>query len=358
MPDDEVAAWVVRTGRRGERDTWAIEGKRVGGGWHEMPDLNPVGTRAEMNELVERIFGSDSSPLVANYTGQLWALRYRIKTGDLMVLPMKTTGQIAIGVVTSGYRYEPDSEPGQQHVIDVEWKRTDIPRTALRQDLLFTLGSALTVFQPTKNDAVRRIEQLMRVGTDPGNRSSDAATVAGQRNGSAEAGDPVDTPELSANIAEVARDRITDRVHERFSGHALANLVAEILRVDGYHCAVSPPGPDGGVDIYAGRGPLGLDSPVVLVQVKSNADPIGSPVVTQLHGVMGTHGADQGLLVVWGGLNRSATDHLRNHKLRVRAWTSSEVVDALLRTYDRLPESIQSEVPLQRVWMLVEESDR
>ncbi|WP_369806787.1 restriction endonuclease [Amycolatopsis sp. KNN50.9b] len=70
---------------------------------------------------------------------------------------------------------------------------------------------------------------------------------------------------------------------------------------------VDPGGPDGGIDIYAGRGPL------LLAEVKSSEGPIGSQVVTQLHGVMGTHGADQGLLVAWGGLNREARRHLGNH---------------------------------------------
>lgn len=117
-----------------------------------------------------------------------------------------------------------------------------------------TQGSALTVFQPTKNDAFRRLRQLMDTGTEPGNRSAEIART----NGSAESGAPVDAPELSTNISEVARDRITDRVHERLSGHGLADLVAEIVRVDGYQWVVSPRGPDGGLDIYAGHGSLGM----------------------------------------------------------------------------------------------------
>ncbi|WP_431902217.1 restriction endonuclease [Micromonospora chalcea] len=54
-----------------------------------------------------------------------------------------------------------------------------------------------------------------------------------------------------------------------------------------------PPGSDGGIDITAGRGPLGLDSPRLLAQVKSGSQ-IGSPIIVQLHGVMTTHGAEQG----------------------------------------------------------------
>src|SRR3712207_7764782 len=47
------------------------------------------------------------------------------------------------------------------------------------------------------------------------------------------------------------------------------NLVAELLRAMGYHVPhVSPPGPDGGIDIMAYRDPLGTTAPRIKVQVK------------------------------------------------------------------------------------------
>ena len=36
---------------------------------------------------------------------------------------------------------------------------------------------------------------------------------------------------------------------------------------------MSPEGPDGGVDICVGKGPMGFDSPKLRVQVKSSDDP-------------------------------------------------------------------------------------
>jgi restriction system protein len=67
---------------------------------------------------------------------------------------------------------------------------------------------------------------------------------------------------------------------------------------------------------------------------------------------MSTHGADQGLLVAWGGLSKPAREALKNQQLRVRVWEAAEVIDAVLRNYDRLPEEIRTAVPLRRVWML------
>jgi restriction system protein len=57
---------------------------------------------------------------ITNYAGQLWALRGRIEPGDVMVMPMKTTKQIALGRVTSGYEYRlHEEDPAKRHVVAV-----------------------------------------------------------------------------------------------------------------------------------------------------------------------------------------------------------------------------------------------
>ncbi len=39
-------------------------------------------------------------------------------------------------------------------------------------------------------------------------------------------------------------------------------------------------------------------------------------------------------------------------QLRVRVWEAADVVEAVQRTYDRLPDDIRTRLPLKRVWML------
>ena len=56
---------------------------------------------------------------------------------------------------------------------------------------------------------------------------------------------------------------------------------------------VSPPGADGGVDILAGKGPLGFDPPRLVVQVKSQDAPVDVGVLRELQGVMHQFNADQ-----------------------------------------------------------------
>lgn len=338
-------AWVIRSGRYGERDAWAIETGHSGGGWREVADL----TRAVIHEQVAQAVASafpDASPsTLATQTGQVWAMRGRIEVGDLMVMPMKTTGRIAIGHVTGGYQYlVAEPEPDRRHVLDVEWERQDIPRSAVKQDLLYTLGSALSIFAPSKNDAVNRLVALLETGTDPGQSGLPKAAIVATA-------DAVDQPESDLDTEEVARDRITARVNEEFKGHGLADLVAAILEAEGFTCTVSPPGPDKGIDIIAGKGPLGIDAPRVIVQVKSGGS-VGAPVVNQLNGVVNQHNADQGLLVAWDGLTGPARDSLRNMQLRIALWESADLVRKLLGVYDRLPAHIAARIPLRQVWML------
>lgn len=71
-------------------------------------------------------------------------------------------------------------------------------------------------------------------------------------------------------------------------------------------------------------------------------------------GVMHAQGADQGLLVAWGGLSKPVRETVERERFRVRAWTAEDVVDAVLDVYDDLAADIRTELPLQRLWVLAE----
>jgi restriction system protein len=348
------SAWVVRSGKRGEREAWALDNGYAGTGWKEFPDLSPYTSREEVAELVAVKLPAGKEGAIANYTGQLWALSNRIKVGDLMVLPLKTTKEIAFGRVTGKYEYlaaEPD--PSRRHVIGVDWKVTDIPRSAVKQDLLFILGSALTVFAPSKHNAIARLEHLLEFGKDPGQVPFAGHAQPAAVPSDSVPGEIVDEPEASPDIEEQSQAQIQTKLAEEFAGHGLADLVAALLEIEGFVCHKSPPGADGGVDIMAGRGLLGLDPPVLLVQVKSG-NKVGSEVMQQLHGAMNQYGADQGLLVSWGGLSKAGQSQMQNAHMRVTLWEALDVIDAVLVNYEKLPDAIREKVPLKQVWMLAD----
>ncbi|HEY1972253.1 MAG TPA: restriction endonuclease [Pseudonocardia sp.] len=348
----ETKAWVIRAGAYGEREQWALEESVAGGGWPEVPDLTDCLTRENVHRVVTAAFPGAAPGVIDNHVEQLWALRNRVLPGDLLVMPLKTTRRFALGRATGGYRYLPGNEDlNRRHVIAVDWQRTDLQRTAIAQDLLFSLGSTLNIFTPSRHDAATRLEQLLSHGRDPGTVAGAKQPVRSGKAGRAPAPATVDEPELATDIEQLARDQIEARIGTDFIGHGLAVLVGAILSVDGFHCDPPQQGSDDSVDIIAGRGPLGLDRPRLLVQVKS-AESVGMAALARLHDRMDTYGVDQGLLVAWGGLARPVRESLSNDHSPVRVWEPSDVVAAVLRTYDRWSDDMRTRLPLRRVWTL------
>ena len=131
--------------------------------------------------------------------------------------------------------------------------------------------------------------------------------------------------------------QIRTHVERNFHGHGLSRLVAAALEAEGFQVAVSPPGPDGGVDIRAGKGPMGFDSPRICVQVKSGRQVSGVSVLRDLQGVMQTFKADHGLLVSWGGFARPAEQEARSMHFNIRLWSSEQLLEAVFENYERLP---------------------
>ncbi|TCM39610.1 restriction endonuclease [Kribbella sp. VKM Ac-2568] len=357
-----MTAWIVRGGLHGEREPWALDHSFAGGGFHEVPDLAAHTNREAIASLVGSSFPADSHPgRLANYTGQMLALRTSIVPGDVVVMPMKTRKRIAIGICVSGYQYRADEpDPTRRHTIGVNWANVDVSRGALKDDLLNTVNGAMTIFRATKNNAEARLRAVMETGVDPGSAVLAAGPIS-HPNGSVGAEQAVQVADVtdptSAPTLQAIRDRVRTHLIENFGGHKLTHLIADILRTEGYTCDVSPEGPDFGVDIIAGRGPLGLDSPTLIVEVKSEAGQIGAPVVRGLQGAMASNKADQGLLVAWGGLNKQVQTAIRTDRLTIRVWDSEEVLDHLFAAYERLPDASRSLIPLKKAWVLDEDSD-
>lgn len=346
-------AWLIRAGRAGEREQWALTNGVSGGGFFEVADLTAATSREAVAARVAAGFPGAADGKIQNFTAQLWALRERIAVGDLIVMPLKNTPRLAIGRITGPYEYRADPDPSLRHVRPVQWLVTDVPRTAVKQDLLYTLGAFLTICEVKRNDAAYRIERLAQTGADPGARSSVAPGPVSPGPGPTPLPDDPDTVEI--DIEQYALDRLQSRVIQTYAGHAMQRLVAAVLTADGFTCTVPDPGPDGGVDVIAGTGPLGLDEPRLVVQVKSEAGAVGIDVVNQLLGAVTRFQAHQGLLVAWGGLTKSAEQIVNQNYFRVRAWSADDLMQAVFRTYDGLSEEIRSELPLKRVWALVEE---
>lgn len=272
-----------------------------------------------------------------NWESQIWPLLDTIKNDDLIALPLKTRSTIAVGHVSGAYKYRTDLAGGPFHTRPVKWIK-ELPRSAFDQDLLYSLGAFMTVCRIQRNHAEDRIKAMLSGKPAPDASLSDKETPT----------DATTTPDLE----QMSRDLIVSRLGRKFKGHALTTLISEILKTQGYRIFQSPEGPDGGVDIIAGHGALGFDAPRLIVQVKSQDTPVDVKDLRELQGILKNFQAQHGLFVAWGGYNKSAAKEAARLFFEIRLWDADDVVRMVQEHYDQLPEAIQADLPLKRIWTL------
>lgn len=348
----EPKAWLVRGSKNAAFDQWMLDQGLTGIDFWEVPSLADVGDLPAMREVVRTAMPALTSGAVGNYAAQLFAFSSRISVGDLVILPVRHTAKLAFGVVAGPYQYR-EGHGTLNHVRAIEWGRTDVSRTAINQDLLYSLGAFSTVVQISRNDAAWRLWQVAKgAETDPGARGGITPTTAPTDVDAVDSDDAI--AEEGFDILRYSKDRVLGRIRERFAGHRLSNLVAAILEAEGMTCKVSPPGADGGIDIIAGSGVLGISAPTIIVQVKSQPSAVGSEVLDQLGGVVGQHQADHGLLVAMGGLTKPARDKVAAQRLKVAVWDEEEVLNRIYKHYAALPAEFKEDIPLTLAWVIDE----
>src|SRR5208283_4995693 len=324
-----MSLWVVRAGRHGDQEETAVKEHLVCHAWNELPDYSACRTKDELRVLYKATYPREGEKQVISGLGQVWRFAREIQKGDVVALPLKTASAFVFGRITGEYQYKKVA-PNVMHIRSVEWLRT-VPRSVFPKDILFSMNSALTLFKVYRNDAEDRVNKILALDT--------LVPEVATENAEAEIEGLADDD--TVDLAGTARDEILKFIQAEFKGHGLANLVAAVLRAQGYKTKVMPPGPDGGVDILAGSGPHGFDQPRLCVQVKSGGGSEGQKTFNELRGVMSKFACEQGLLVSWGGFTKPLNQDARNDFFKVRLWDQGDVVEAILVNYERLDDEIK-----------------
>lgn len=350
-----MTLWVVRSGKYGERESLALDNGLAVIGWDNLSDLSALSTREALYAALETVFPDEKGKTLSNWESQLWPFAHMMAKGDLVVMPLKTRAAIAIGKVAGPYVYRSDIGEAR-HTRQVDWLK-EVPRSAFAQDLLYSFGSFMTVCRVQRNEAEARVSAVVSGKPDPA-LSGKLTSINGNQKSTTAAKDAVATADdasATVNLAEVADDAIRLKIGTTFKGHRLSNLIGAVLETQGYRVVVSPPGADGGVDIVAGKGPLGFDPPRLVVQVKSQDSATDVGVLRELQGVMRQFGAEQGLLVAWGGVTKALQKEAQRLFFEIRIWDAGEVVKAVQQSYEHLSEEVQADLPLKRIWVLAEQ---
>jgi restriction system protein len=341
---EKPMVWVHRGGRTGELEEDFISNSAIGMDWEITTSLDSAKEWNDLRDLWMKGHPDMSQASVSAFTRMLWDFLIGYKVGDLVIMPRRGTDFLAVGKITGSYKFSPDSRiSGQAHLREVEWLNTEINKTEFPQELQIRFQSRKTIQRVASESAHVKILNVLK----------------GEKQNSSVGIPKPDVQQSSNRIDEFEQDteligkqQIINFIENNYREHAFAGLVANVLQAQGFMVHVSPPGPDGGVDILAGVGPLGLDSPRLCVQVKSGKTPVDRPTLDQLIGAMQNFKAEQGLMVSWGGFNRNVKQVEPMQWFNVRLWDREAFVDALLRNFSKLDDDLKSTLPFKQVWGL------
>lgn len=335
--------WIVRAGKQGERELAAISSGRLLPGFLEVGDLSKLNSREEILTHLQKAMRGEGLNRLKNFSAQLNQFAHTIAIGDIVVMPRKLTTGVAVGEVTGPYVFNADDP--YRHSRAVKWLNKSVPRDVFKQDLRHSFGAFMTICEITRNNALDRVRSVLKTGTDPGALLGKQGTKP-----TPVIEDEDDADEVATDIEDIANQQIISLIKSEFAGHALAGLVAEILRVEGYTTRVSPPGADGGVDILAAGGTLGLGEDRICVQVKSGDGAANHDVVLRLIGSVSNTQARTGLLVSIGGVNSAAQKELDTNFFKLRLWQMVDLLRALFRVYNDLSDETRAKLPLKQIW--------
>lgn len=338
--------WIVRAGAHGERELAAIDQSRLFPGFLEVGDLSELASRDDILSHLQEVLPDEGKNRLRNFAAQLNQFVNKIKVGDYVVMPRKVTNGVAIGIVKGPYEF--DDESDFKHTRAVEWQEESLPRDTFKQDLRHSFGAFMTICEIKRNSALERVEAVLATGSDPGALlgKQGQAPLVNQINDD----DENEAEDYQTDIEDIANQQIISLIKSEYAGHALADLVAEIMRIEGYTTKVSPPGPDGGVDILAAGGTLGLGEDRICVQVKSGDGAANHDVVLRLIGSVSNSQAQTGLLVSIGGVNAVAQKELDNNFFKLRLWQMPDLLKTLFRTYGELSDETRAKLPLKQIW--------
>lgn len=321
--ENNVKIWGIHT----MDDSLFLNQNIIAIGWDAIGDLSRIEPTREAykNEYI-RAYPNAKKGSVATGAGMLYRFSCEMQKGDYIVFPSKIDRKINIGMVESDYFHD-DAAAMYPNQRKVKWLK-HLPRTAFSQGALYEVGSALSFFQ-VKNYSDEFLKALDRNFTGNNLESEPDETVA----------------RTAEKIIESTKDFILKELSKRLKGYALEEFIADLLQAMGYRTTLSPHGGDNGVDITAYKDEL---PPRIVVQVKSQDGDIKETTIQSLKGAM--RGGDYGVFITLSDYTKNAQKYLDNTPI-IRGINGTELVDLILKYYDKLSEQYKRIIPLKMVYI-------
>ena len=323
MQDTRV--WAIRAGSAGQADQIFIEQEHVALSCAEMDadasSLPP--TRGAFKEAFRNGADEDLAASAPALAGQVYRFVHEMRIGHRVVYPRKSDRTLWWGEIVGPYVYEAQDGKAFAHRRAVRWIGR-LSRDEFTPGALYELGSTLSLFE------VR----------------SFAPEFWRKFEASAEACE--DEPEANAlrDIAEATNDFIARKLRTHFKGFPMEPLVADVFRAMGYRARATRKTRDDGIDVIAHRDELGIEPPILKIQVKAHDGNIGADPVKSCSAMIPDR--DVGVFITTGGYSAGALDFARTRS-NIRLLNGIEFIALIQNPYDQLDPRRRRQIPLRRV---------
>lgn len=310
-------------------------------GWDRMPDLRTLGEdRERIRAELARLLPEAKPGAYPVWAGQLLRFAFEMREADLVISPYKRDSTINFGRIVGPYYYAAGEET-HRHRRRVDWINTGVSRAVFPQDALHEIGSALALFKVRKHvDAFARYLQTPTPATE-------VVTAPEVTDAQPEVLDAWVAEEPSAaRVEQFTQDFVQRRLLTELGHREFEEFTADLLRAMGYQARVTPYSADGGIDVIAHRDVLGLEPPIIKVQVKHTSASQSRPDVQRPIGTLAS--GELGLFVTLGSFSSEAIG-LERERQNLRLLSGADVVALTMEHYTRLPERWAIRIPLRPV---------
>lgn len=138
--------WVVRGGKSGVYEEICFEHEVSVIGWDQLPEPPELVTEDWVAQAVAATYLDKSSSSHRNTTSSIWQFMGQIKVGDIIVMPLFNSSDVAIGVCTVPFFFEDDGIGLARFRVGVDWRVRDFDRNLLSAEQLKFLNVPKTVW--------------------------------------------------------------------------------------------------------------------------------------------------------------------------------------------------------------------
>ena len=330
--------WMVRAGKGAFLIDAFKERNIVALGWG-LGDLKDKNAE-DIKRLMEEAYPNESKYSLGIASSQVIKFRHKIRKDDYVLSYNPSSRKYLLGEIASDYYYSKDLENEGIDYIgehndtrDVKWLG-EVSRDKLKVSTKNTLGAVTTLFN-INEEAKKDILNVF---------SNKASTIKDDD----EESENEDVSILKEDIKEKSIEFIKDKVN-KLDPYEMQDLVAGLLRAMGYKTIVSPQGSDRGKDIIASPDGLGLEDPVILVEVKHRQNTsMGSQEIRSFKGALKK--TNRGIYVSTGGFTTDAKYEAERSEIPIILMDLDRLVKFIMQYYDNFDNDARSLIPLTKIY--------